>query len=484
MKHCSNLLIISCASVFVWAIALPVHAETRSIIFPVYGDNHYTDDFGAPRTGHTHEGNDIFAPKMTPIVAAVDGKVRFVVWPQASYGYMISIQDKDGYSYRYLHINNDVPGTDDGLGGGRNAYAPYVETGADVVAGQIIGWVGDSGNAEGTSPHLHFEIRKPDGTPINPYDSLRTAANISATKVAPQRKDEILPYGEFTGGSHVATGNFDKDSTDLELVTGAGPGGGPHVQILETSGYVRASWFAFDDSFRGGVDVASADVNGDGTDEIVVAAGPGGGPHVRIYRSNGKLLYSWFAYGAGFQGGVNVSAADLDGDGKDEIITGAASGGGPHVRTFKPDGTPLSSWFAYDSHFRGGVDVTGKDKTRASPARIITGAGPGGSPEVRVFLSNGTFLRSFLAYDSAFRGGIRVDMGNALDESKSLEIVTVPASSGGVDIRYFSIKGHLRDADTEFENWWTGGYDIAVGDDHAFIASGAEGRRASVRRVK
>ncbi len=480
MKYLTRGLILSS---LVLCFALPANAETRSIVFPVFGQNHYSDDFGAPRTGHTHEGNDIFASKMTPIVAAVDGRVRFVVWPEATYGYMISIEDEAGYSYRYIHINNDTPGTDDGSGGGRNAYAPYVETGADVVAGQLIGWVGDSGNAEGTSSHLHFEIRTPDGEPINPYDSLRNAKSISSTKIAPQRDDEILPYGEFTGGAHIAIGNFDTDASDLEIVTGAGPGGGPHVRVMTRSGYELAGWFAFYDEFRGGVDVATADINGDGKDEIVVGAGPGAGPYVSIYRSNGKLIYSWFAYDPAFHGGVNVSAADLDGDGKDEIITGAGPGGGPHVRTFKPDGTALASWFAYESGFRGGVDVTGKDKTLTSPARVITGAGPGGEPAIRVFLSNGTFIRSFLAYADTFRGGVRVDMANILDQSKALEIATVPASSGGVDVRYYSIKGDLRDTDTEFENWWTGGYDIAAADDTTFIVSGQDGRRASVRRL-
>lgn len=481
MKYTMRGLILSG---LVLGFAFPAHAETRSIVFPVLGQNHYTDDFGAPRTGHIHEGNDIFASKMTPIVAAVDGRVRFVVWPEASYGYMVSIEDEAGYSYRYLHINNDTPGTDDGNGGGRNAYAPYVETGATVVAGQIIGWVGDSGNAEETSSHLHFEIRTPDGTAIDPYDSLRNANSISSTKIASQRDDEILPFGEFTGGSHIALGNFDNDPTDLEIVSGAGPGGGPNIRVMNRSGDVLAGWFAFYDGFRGGVDVAAADINGDGKDEVVIGAGPGAGPYISIYRSNGKLIYSWFAYDPGFHGGVNVSAADLDGDGKDEIITGAGPGGGPHVRTFKPDGTPIASWFAYDASFRGGVDVTGKDKTDTSPARVVTGAGPGGSSEVRVFLSSGTFIRSFLAYADTFRGGVRVDMANVLDESKALEIMTVPASSGGVDIRLYSVRGDLRDTTTEFENWWTGGYDIAAGDGIAFIASGQDGRRASVRRIE
>ncbi len=93
-------------------------ADVRDIVFPVLWGASYSDDFGAPRIGHTHEGNDLFAPKHTPLLAAVDGEAH-VAWPQPSYGYSISIHGDDGYDYWYIHINNDRPGTDDGLGGGR-----------------------------------------------------------------------------------------------------------------------------------------------------------------------------------------------------------------------------------------------------------------------------------------------------------------------------------------------------------------------------
>ncbi|MDD5715153.1 MAG: hypothetical protein PHF98_00425, partial [Patescibacteria group bacterium] len=93
----------------------------------------------------------------------------------------------------------------------------------------------------------------------------------------------------------------------------------------------------------------------DGVDEIIAGAGNGGGPHVRIFKRDGTLLNQFFAYAESFRGGVNVAAGDINGDGVDEIIAGAGNGGGPHVRIFKRDGTLLNQFFAYAESFRGGV---------------------------------------------------------------------------------------------------------------------------------
>jgi len=149
------------------------------IIFPVQGGADFTDDFGDGRSGgRLHEGNDLLAPKMTLILAARGGTVTFAPMTEPSYGYMLSIAGDDGYKYNYLHINNDTPGTDDGNGGSQNAYAAGIREGVKVVQGQHVAWVGDSGNAESTASHLHFEIRLPDGSAIDPYPYLNAALKI------------------------------------------------------------------------------------------------------------------------------------------------------------------------------------------------------------------------------------------------------------------------------------------------------------------
>lgn len=162
-------------------VALPAAAQViRPIEFPVNGQARFSDDYGDPRSGgRLHEGIDILASKMTPIISAVDGEVDWLTETEQSYGWMLVLRDLEGWTYHHIHINNDTPGTDDGLGGRSFAFAPGIERGVPVKKGQLIAWVGDSGNAENVAPHLHFEIHEPNGgIPINPYQSLLHATRM------------------------------------------------------------------------------------------------------------------------------------------------------------------------------------------------------------------------------------------------------------------------------------------------------------------
>ncbi|MGH9268187.1 MAG: hypothetical protein ACRD0D_08410, partial [Acidimicrobiales bacterium] len=144
-----------------------------------------------------------------------------------------------------------------------------------------------------------------------------------------------------------------------EILTGAGPGGGPHVKVFDAAAEVLASFFPYDAGFTGGVLVAAGDVTGDGRADIITGAGPGGGPHVKVFDgATGDEVGGFFAYDARSTGGVYVSSADVTGDGLADIITGAGAGGLPHVRIFDgATGTGIGSFFAYDASFSGGVAV-------------------------------------------------------------------------------------------------------------------------------
>ena len=140
--------------------------ETSTVVF--------SDTWGAGRSdGRSHEGTDIMSPKGAWVVAVEDGIVERLDWNDLS-GWNIMIRHADGWTSHYLHLNNDNTGTDDGRGGPDSAFAESLEVGSYVKAGDVIGFVGDSGNAEHAGPHTHFELHV-DGRKVDPYPYLAAA---------------------------------------------------------------------------------------------------------------------------------------------------------------------------------------------------------------------------------------------------------------------------------------------------------------------
>src|SRR5438270_270667 len=140
------------------------------------------------------------------------------------------------------------------------------------------------------------------------------------------------------------------------------PLGDAPAAVIST-GALKYDFLASDVNFHGGVRVAVGGLNGDGTDDIICAAGPGGGPVVRAYDGRTGVVYqSFMAYDSHFTGGVYVAVGDVTGSGHADIITGAGPTGGPHVEVW--DGTSfakLSQFYAYDPRFTGGVRVAAGD---------------------------------------------------------------------------------------------------------------------------
>ena len=222
----------------------------------------------------------------------------------------------------------------------------------------------------------------------------------------------FLAYdASFTGGVYVAAGDVNADGR-ADIVTAPGAGGGPHVRVFDAvTGADLHSFLAYTPGFGGGVRVAAGDVNGDGKADIITVPGPGGGSHVRVFSGvTGAELLGFFAFNPAFTGGAFIAAGDVNADRRADIIVGADAGGGPHVQAFSgTNGSILQSFFAYDGSFSGGVRVAAADVNGDGRADIITGAGPGGGPHVRVFSGlNSSELQSYLAYDPAFTGGIFV----------------------------------------------------------------------------
>ena len=152
------------------------HSEfLESIVFPVKNImSHFYDDWGEIRGSgkRVHEGIDIRAQKGSPIVAIADGRVNTISYSESS-GYYIAIDHQNGWLSLYVHLDDDINGNDN-LGGRDTAFADGIYLGGEVIAGQTIGYVGDSGNADGTVPHVHFEVRYM-GKSYDVYDYIKSS---------------------------------------------------------------------------------------------------------------------------------------------------------------------------------------------------------------------------------------------------------------------------------------------------------------------
>jgi len=278
-------------------------------------------------------------------------------------------------------------------------------------------------------------------------------------------ENRFTAYGSAGYGVNVACARFDREGIDT-LLTGAGPGeiNGPHVRGFTANGTpaIGLNFFAYGTN-KYGVNVAAGDLNGDGFDEIITGAGPGAvfGPHVRAWDYDGTTVtpnseVSYFAYGTP-KWGVNVSAGDIDGDGNDEIVTGAGPGAvyGPHVRGWDVDGGAATaihdvSYFAYGT-LKYGVNVSCGDVDGDGIDEIVTGAGPGAvfGPHVRGWDYDGDAVAplpgmSFFAWQTApLKFGVKVFAGADLNDDGRDELVAGrgPDPTADTEVKVFTYDG-------------------------------------------
>lgn len=237
-------------------------------------------------------------------------------------------------------------------------------------------------------------------------------------------------------------------------VAGAGAGGGPTVRVYNSlDNKVLNTFFAFESSFTGGVQTAVADVNNDGKSDLIVGAGPGGGPRVIVYDGATNFttqLFDFFAFSSSFTGGVHVAGGDFNADGYDDIAAGAGPGGAPQVNIFDGrTGNVLTQFFAYDQSFRGGVTVAVGDIDGSGFESLVTGAGAGGAPHVKSFRNSRFFdinaarilpgnqsitmnqTGEFMAYETGYTGGVQVAVGlNAGGVGNFYRILTGTLTAG------------------------------------------------------
>ncbi len=273
----------------------------------------------------------------------------------------------------------------------------------------------------------------------------------SATVVDPTDDNSFWTFNEYSKDLPGVDGNWGNYASHFRVQTqyyavGADAGGGPNVKVFDYGGSLRFSFNAYAPSYTGGVRVALADVNGDQIPDIITATGQGGGPNVKVFDGrNLNVLYSFFAYDPKYTAGLYVAAGDVDGDGLAEIVTGADTGGGPNVRVFKLGAngqvTLASSFYAYAAGFTGGVRVAVGDYDNDGAADIITSPGFGGGPHVEVFdgraaaVGKAVLVKSFMAGSSTSNSGAYVAVGN-LNGDGVLDFV-VGSGAGFREVRVY-----------------------------------------------
>ena len=217
----------------------------------------------------------------------------------------------------------------------------------------------------------------------------------------------LTPFANFQGAVRTVTADVNGDGT-LDVILGTGPGGGSQIRILngKTLTDLVPQFMAFESSFNGGVYLAAADFDGDGRAEIIISPDQGGGPRVKVVGVQGSTIQTradFFGINdSSFRGGARVAAGDVNGDGRPDLIVAAGVGGGPRVSVI--DGNSVLSntprnltadFFAFDPTLRNGVYVTVGDLNNDGFGDLIFGAGPGGGPRVRA-LSGQSLITSAL----------------------------------------------------------------------------------------
>lgn len=243
----------------------------------------------------------------------------------------------------------------------------------------------------------------------------------------------------------VATG------VNLDLVLKA-DNGSSHLQVYDNQGDLKASFFAFGSAFRGQMQVVTADIDGDGHREIIASAGNGLAPHIRVFTYRGVLKGQFYAYASSFRGGVEVTAADVNGDNIADLVT-KPKAGGPNIRAYRWDteisGFTLIDWFqAYQSIYRGELNLSVADVTGNGLNDIIVAPKENGGPNVRVYQYNSTTAKFelvdwFLPYASTFRGGVNLTAGD-INGNGLKDIVVAPLSGGGPNVRVYQYNSSTR----------------------------------------
>jgi len=227
--------------------------------------------------------------------------------------------------------------------------------------------------------------------------------------------------------------------TTRYYVAGPGVGTQPRVKVFNLDNTIKYDILAYASGFQGGVRVATGDVDGDGTEDIITAPGAGGGPHIKIFSgATGNLLKEFLAPLTNYTAGLNVAAGDLNSDGKADIILGTSIGKVIVIDGASPTNAVFGTFnFQPFAGFNGVINVASGDYNGDRVMDLVVGRGPGGPPEVRIYRTdfaggtgNPLLMKNFMAFESTMLGGVSVAIGDVNGDGRGDIIVGSGAKPG------------------------------------------------------
>ncbi len=266
------------------------------------------------------------------------------------------------------------------------------------------------------------------------FDADKPLVKIFSAKDLSVMEDFFVYQEEFNGGVNMALGDVDGDG-EIEIITVPMSGGGPHLKIFDQQGNLEYQFMVFDPTFRAGVNLAVGDLDGNRIDEIIVTPRANSQTRIKVYELEQGIEFlkdSYLAYDENVVGGLNLAVGDIDGNGKDELVTVPLSGGGPHIRAFRQGGQATTlNIFAFHQDYRGGVNIAVGDINNDGRDEIIVAPYEDAQARIKIYeTEEKTILKEFLAYAESFEGGARVSVGDFNSDGNN-DIITSPSQKGG-----------------------------------------------------